>query len=343
VFQPVEPAIAPYTTRPATIITARSFLIDRFTPDCEIVSLPAKPVQGGRVSARWVTQSDPQTARPRGFLSLRPAAVQALGDRPAFDVRRRTPRNWAHFLNNHLPVLFRLCAWCDLHPSDFLILTPTDTPGYIAEAAALFGMEVLATDAPVKGRVLDYEVEPWPGIRPARADWVHTSEVQALLAQGLADAAPSEGPLPRRVFLSRSDTRRLSNEAEIETVLEAYGFQKVYPERLPVADQFRLLLGAESVVAIHGAGLAPLLYRKPSPAMQLIELMPCGHMSDVYRVMAEQVGCEWTGVRGKIKAAYVEAAYRLGSRFDEFSLDSFEVDPVSLERALAMGQTTAEE
>ena len=58
--------------------------------------------------------------------------------------------------------------------------------------------------------------------------------------------------------------------------------------------------------------------------------MPCGHMTDVYRVMAGQLGCGWIGVRGRIKPEYVRPAYELGAVFKEFSLDSFEVDLAAL-------------
>jgi hypothetical protein len=333
--QPLEIEIASDTIRPARIVTARSFFIDRFVPDCEILALPAKEIPGGRLSARRAARSVPRSAGRRGLLSRRPAA-QVIEGRPIFDARRRTPGNWAHFLNNHLPILFRLCAAYGLDPSDVVVVTPAETPRYIADAAAVFGLDILATDAPVEGCVLDYEPEPWTGIRAARANWVRTADVQARLARGLAEAPPPALPLPRKVFLSRADTRRLSNEAEIEALLEGHGFRKIYAERLSAADQFRLILQAEGLVAIHGAALAPLLYRTTGHGLRLVELMPCGHMSDVYRVMAQQVGCDWIGVRGKVKPAYVEAAYRLDTRFDAFSLDDFDIDAVSLERALDM-------
>jgi capsular polysaccharide biosynthesis protein len=259
-----------------------------------------------------------------------------VGDRPIFDARRRTPGNWAHFLNNHLPILFRLCDHEGLDPSSMLVVTPADTPDYIAEAAALFGIGIERIDAPVEGQVLEYEVEPWTGLRAARAEWVRSAAVRDLLALRLAAAPPPADPLPRRVFLSRNDTRRISNEAEIETLLARHGFRTVYPEQLSAADQFRLFEQAEIMVAIHGAGLAPLLYRPEGGLQQLVEILPCGHMTDVYRVMAEQVGCRWIGVRGRIKPAYVKAAYDLEARFNAFSLDSFEVDPVSLEKALTL-------
>ena len=115
------------------------------------------------------------------------------------------------------------------------------------------------------------------------------------------------------------------------------GFQTIYPEDLPVAEQFRLFNAAESIVAVHGAGLAPLLYRHPQGRLRtLVEILPAGHMTDVFRSMAQQVDCNWIGVRVLIKPQYVRPAYALGQGFTRFSLDGFEADPAALERALDM-------
>lgn len=42
-----EETIFPYRTAPARMVTARSYLIDRYVPDCEIIALPEKEVAGG--------------------------------------------------------------------------------------------------------------------------------------------------------------------------------------------------------------------------------------------------------------------------------------------------------
>ena len=115
------------------------------------------------------------------------------------------------------------------------------------------------------------------------------------------------------------------------------GYVTVYPEDLSVEDQFQLFNTAEQIVAVHGAGLGPLLYRHPnSPLRHLVEILPCGHMTDFFRLMAQQVGVPWTGVRGRLKPEYVAPAYQMQNFFKQYSLDNFEVDPESLERALAM-------
>ncbi len=140
--------------------------------------------------------------------------------------------------------------------------------------------------------------------------------------------------MPDKVYLARRDTRQVANEDELMALLTPRGFTRVFPEDLPAADQMRLLIGAKAIVAVHGAGMAPLLYRGGCPPAPIVEILPCGHMTDVFRTVAEQMGCPWIGVRGRIKPQYVAPAYALTAPFTQFSLDAFEVDPVSVEIAL---------
>jgi capsular polysaccharide biosynthesis protein len=157
------------------------------------------------------------------------------------------------------------------------------------------------------------------------------------VARVLAGLDAQNGALPSRIFLSRRDTRVLENEAEVADWLGARGFTKLYPEDFSAADQLRLFRQAEVIVAVHGAGLAPLLYASVSDRPRhLVELLPCGHMTDVYRVMAHQTGWSWAGVRGRLKPEYVKPAYAFHAEFKQFSLDSFEVDIRALDEAFAL-------
>jgi len=140
-----------------------------------------------------------------------------------------------------------------------------------------------------------------------------------------------------RVFLVRRGTRRLVNEAEIAGHLAARGFVRLHAEDLAVADQFRLFQRAEAVVAIHGAALAPMLYRAPgAPPLALVELFPCGHVTDVWRAVAGQTGGRWVGVRGRLRPEHVRPAQDLSRPFLRHSLQDFEADPAAIDRAFAI-------
>lgn len=320
------------------LITARSHLVDRFVPDCERITLPAKRVGGGSVSFKKDALVVQPPNRPkRRFLSFRLAKVkQQRTEKTFIDFRRNVPQNWAHFLNNHLPILFAIAQQGGFDPSEILVVLPGNTPGHIRCAAELFGIEALCTDAEVQGGAIDFDVSPWIGIRAIRNEWMHLPFACAALERaGIRDGA--QGALPDKVFMSRRKTRHLENEAAVESFLAHRGFTKVYPEELSVADQFKLFEQAAQIVSIHGAAVAPLLYRSHASRLQsLVELFPCGHMTDVYRVMCHQVGCKWIGVRGKIKPEHVGPAYDLTEPFLKYSLQSFEIDLESLELAMEM-------
>lgn len=256
--------LPPYHVGPGRLITARSYMIDRFTPDCEIVALPGKQVAGGRLRFRRGPVTFPAVP-PKGRAArlgtrLRPPGTQSIEDRVLFDLRHHHPENWAHFLNNHLPIVFRLCEETGTEHDAALLVTPRATPGYLEAAAAIFGLELLPTDGPVAGEGMTFRMEPWTAIRTVRADWVRRPAVSRALGAAVARA---RAELPRRPFLARRDTRAISNMPEVEGCLATHGYETVYAEDLAAADQFRLFREAEAIVAVHGAALAPLLYAPP--------------------------------------------------------------------------------
>lgn len=331
-------SFAPCDCPAGHLITARSYLVDRFVPDCEIIELPAKKSGGGELSftRRTTTCTSPDKSRQRLARLRRVPRLQEVKDATLIDFRSHVPQNWAHFLNNHLPIFFVLAHHTGLNPSDALLILPANTPPHILGAAGVFGLDTLCTDAPVQGHAIDFTSDPWTGIRSIRADWVKLPYAQDCLDR--ADIRDGhQGNLPDKAFISRRGTRDLENETRVETFLTQRGYTKIYPEDLSVTDQFKLFEQAKSIVAIHGAALAPLLYRSDKSRLEkLIELFPCGHMTDVYRVMAHQVGCKWIGVRGKIKPEHIQPAYDLKEPFLKYSLQSFEIDLQSLELALDM-------
>lgn len=326
--------VAPFRLDPGTLITARSFLIDRAVPDCEVIVLPGREAPGGEIPFGWVNRMAPLSRRGgwRGFLKgkSRRKSVPLAGTL-GMDCRVVGPENWSHFLNIHVPLAFELSRRLDLSPADLTLILPARIPAFIRGVADHLGFATQCTDSPVEGPGVAYRLSLNITI-PDRRKWLEASGVIDRLADtgGLA--------LPARVFLARRKTRAITNQSEIEALLHPLGYVTIYPEDLPIADQFRLFNTAERIVAIHGAGLAPLLYRHPgSPLRDLVEILPAGHMTDFFRLMAQQVGCSWTGVRGRLKPEYIRSAYQAQNVFKQFSLDNFEVDPVSMERALQYG------
>ena len=328
--------IPPWTIESGRIITAESYFIDRILPDCEVIALPQKTIPGGTLTweVREIVAEPPKKAG--AFRAIHwPQKIAIPKDRVLIDLRDHSPMNWAHFLNNHLPLFFAVVQAAEQDPNRILALLPGNVPRHISEAARLFGLEFMATDGTVEGLGISFDVSPWTALRTVRANWARLP-IPASVIDKLINT-PAKAPLPKKVFLSRRNTRVLSNSEEIEGLLKKRGYETVYPEFLSPGDQLRLFLSAKEMVAIHGAGLAPLLYLTQNYGLsRLIEILPAGHMTNVYRAMAGQVGCKWVGVRGRLKPEYVRPAYRVGTSFTEFSLDAFEVDPKSLEYAFEM-------
>jgi capsular polysaccharide biosynthesis protein len=328
--------IAPMQCRPARMITARSYLLDRFVPDCEVIALPSKTVQGGELGwTRGYMQFATRRPGSKNLLKrlVRPVSVRADPDDILFDFRLQGPRNWAHFLTNHLPLFFHIAHVEGLAYDTCRLVMPKDIPDYIVSAAALFRVLVLKTDAEIQGKGVDFNINPWMAGRPARRTWVAQRHAEQCLQAAEAAAGPSD--LPERVFISRRGRRCLENEAEVTDFLADRGYVRLYAEDLSPLDQFWLFRHAREIVAIHGAALAPLLYCSDTAhPTHLVELFPCDHMTDVFRVIAQLVGCDWIGVRGKIKPEHVAPAYALTGRFTKYSLQSFEIDLHALKQAL---------
>jgi len=80
-------------------------------------------------------------------------------------------------------------------------------------------------------------------------------------AQGDANSVPGG----RNVYLMRGAgrDRRLINEDEVVSLLSGYGFEAVLAEDLTVTQQIRLFAGVKNLVAVHGAGLANMIYMPP--------------------------------------------------------------------------------
>ncbi|WP_306115421.1 MULTISPECIES: DUF563 domain-containing protein [unclassified Roseovarius] len=300
--------------------------------------LPQKTAEGGTLTFELKRQTSAfeKLGRRRFNPFDRPSHTKLSDGEIFIDLRRRFPQNWAHFLNNHLPMCFAMMNHLDLTPQQILLILPGKTPGYIVQAADFFGFRSLCTSNSVEGLGIEFDMEPWIGVRSVRADLVKLPMVTAILNEQRANWHDTDS-LPEKVFLSRRKTRALENEAEVEAHLAKDGYVKIYPEDLSTLGQLMLFEHAERIIAIHGAGLAPLLYISENTRLRkLVEIFPCGHMTDVYRVMAQQVGCKWIGVRGKIKPEHIGPAYDLEAPFFKYSLQSFEVDLESIDLAQEM-------
>lgn len=285
-------SIASTTMSSSWLIGPRSHLLDRFSVDCEQIFLPEREMPGGEVTFGLEQTQDPDPlSRTKGLVSR-----QISTDKYIFDARRGSPENWAHLLDDLLPLMLFLCDRLDIPVNKVLFVIPPKTPAYILKVLAELGIEALQSNLRPRGMWMRATVTPYRSLRAIRAQWAAAPLARAMMTPLIAQGSPDQ---PRRIFVSRRKTRALENEAEIEACLTSRGYETVYPEDLSVPDQLRLFRDAEDIVAIHGAGLAPMIYAQPGGRLrQLVEILPCGHMTDNFRGLPMRWGSPGSGCGG---------------------------------------------
>lgn len=148
----------------------------------------------------------------------------------------------------------------------------------------------------------------FPGARRDHPRWLIDFLRRELLPEGF-----EPGP-PRRLYVRRTGTRRVANEAQILPVLERYGFESYVPEE--DAEPPASFASAEAVVGVHGANLADICFC-PEGA-RVLELTPEDHISSYWYAQAEMAGlehayivCESTGGRSAERARKADVDIRV--------------------------------
>lgn len=119
---------------------------------------------------------------------------------------------------------------------------------------------------------------------------------QLVQPQDLAPVGSGE----RRVFITRSPKRLrfIENNAEIEAICTAEGFEVVDFDTMTLGQQARLLSESRYVIGIHGAGLVNMMFRGNQP-MGLLEVFPPGEYYPFhYVLMAAQHGFQYDSLIG---------------------------------------------
>jgi hypothetical protein len=95
----------------------------------------------------------------------------------------------------------------------------------------------------------------------------------------------------RKVFLTRSSKRIrfLQNSKEIEEIAAGYGFEIIDTDGLSLQEQIKLFSEIKWLIAIHGAGLTNVFYRKNAP-MYVLELLPKDYLQPHYFWLSKGMG-----------------------------------------------------
>jgi hypothetical protein len=111
----------------------------------------------------------------------------------------------------------------------------------------------------------------------------------------------------RRIYASRASqkARRLQNEGQLLPLLEKFGFEVVFFEKLSFDEQLQLMLETEILLGIHGANLVNMLFLPPTAL--IIELMNEAHFNEAYYLLASSLQLPYYAVPCKMADTRLEA------------------------------------
>lgn len=172
-----------------------------------------------------------------------------------------------HFGHSMTEQMSRLWAWDHAKRQEpdlkaLLALRPgrtelTDFEAGIFGAVGIDTSDVVLIDRPV-------EVEKLIAATPmfSHPDYVHPdiTATWTTIGRSLASSAPAR-EYPKRIFCSRRLSRRLChNVTDVEAVFAGHGFEVIYPEDFPFAEQAAMFRHAEVVAGFAGSALFSLCF-----------------------------------------------------------------------------------
>jgi len=141
-----------------------------------------------------------------------------------------------------------------------------------------------------------------------------------LLHRLSATALPSPPPLLRVTFLSREQGgyRRILNEAELVSTLEASGMYRVrlarFHHSVPFRSQLEIVANTDILVGVHGAGLTHTLFL-PTWG-EVVEVFNCGD-ADCYRDLARLRGVGYSTWDSTKEHLVTKVEAGLGGRYEK--------------------------
>lgn len=133
-------------------------------------------------------------------------------------------------------------------------------------------------------------------------------------------AAMVEIPMPKirmqRIFLTRhrNTLRFVENEDEIFSILVKYGFEKVDASILSFEDQVNIFSSASDVVAVHGAGISNIIFRR-NGSLRLLELFHNYEYLPFHYIMLSHIlGFDYFAIEGIKSSEHSRGGFRIDPR-----------------------------
>ncbi len=187
---------------------------------------------------------------------------------PLIHLRDWGEGNYWHFLNDILGGRLRLAAKCGLDRDiPLLIGRRAYEQPFVREILSLIGHGRPPVLIQGEEFVQCQEVVLFETAR-------HSVESVDFTLKELG-ASGGDRAAKRQIFLVRSkgSGRTISNMDEVKAVCEQFGFEMLTTEGMSVANQIILFSQIRYLVAVHGAGLANIMFRKGAP-LSLLEIFP---------------------------------------------------------------------
>lgn len=253
--------------------------------------------------------------------SLRYSGCLDLGERLAYDARGVDNSNMAHLIHRHLAMLAHFHERSGFGSHDVTVLLQSRGDTMAREVFSLAGYQTIETLRPVRCNQVTVDYSNFMHLLPA----IRHLNIEDWVEDG-----------PKRIFISRRNTRRLTNERAIMDFLRARGFETVYFEEIPILKQWSWVRGAKRVVAIHGAALGCLAFqatRDDGPAADLVELFTPGFVVNPYREYQAALGGRWVGCRGRLTPSVIRNVDN-PRLFKAHAFDDFHLAIETLDEAL---------
>lgn len=331
-----------YVRQPLWILGPRSYFSDRAVPLGDIIAVPARSFDSSflRLSGTKIATATRRYHRRIEKL-LRPKQsqqeIEGEVGRYHVDLRVFGLGNWSHFLNKALPIAILVRdQLAHLNQKAPIFILDEAVFKAITDVMERFGLSFIRTNAAVKAALVQIDFST-----PEIIDHLSRSILEPLSSEVDEMINGVTAPPCDAIFLNRRPPlRSLINSDEIKERLVSEGYVEVFMEDHSAEEQIALILRASRIVAIHGAALAPLIFRtKGHGRLELIELVPPGHVVPFFRDMISDLPCFYRMVRGIPDASMTADAFaNVDTPSMQFtqahSLKPFAVDPASLQFAM---------
>lgn len=173
---------------------------------------------------------------------------------------------------------------------DSYFIVPNQRMQYQKEFLKHFGIDA--------NRIIDEEE-----IHHVQADWLYVSshikyydhhpKWSCDFLYNTIVPVPAKDP-HRLIYISRGDARknrRVENEAELEAALKKLGFESVQLSPLTIYEKAHVFNSARLIVAVHGGGLANLVYCQPGT--KVLEIFPEQYVRHAYYDISDKRGLQY--------------------------------------------------